>query len=123
MWKYFDEGNFVISKHSTPFTAIDPDHAIEEEHKKMKAKGSFIVISDNEEAIDEHFLIAPTLSRLVQEFQDHAEIKSRKPLPLHHELVGGKSEKISETVTKLVNVLGYVGVKWVWLLLKHLKAG
>ena len=24
MWKHFDEGNFVNSKHSTPFTAIDP---------------------------------------------------------------------------------------------------
>ena len=71
----------------------------------MKAKGSFIVISDNEEAIDEHFQTAPTLSRLVQEFQDHAEIKSRKPTTLHNEFVGDKSEKISETDTKLVNVL------------------
>ena len=46
MWKYFDEGNVVISKHSTPFTAIDPDHAIEQEHKKIKAKGGSIGITD-----------------------------------------------------------------------------
>ena len=85
----------------------------------MKAKGSFIGIGDNEEAMDEHFVIAPTLSRLVQEFQDYAEIESRKPTSLHHELVGGKNEKIPENVTKLVNVLGCVGVKWVRLFLKY----
>ena len=109
MWKYFDEGNFVINKHSTPFTAIDPDHAIEQEHKKMKTKGGFIGITDNEEAMDKHFIIAPTLSRLVQEFKDYAGIESRKPTSVHHELVGGKSEKIPETVTKLVNVLAMQG--------------
>ena len=75
----------------------------------MKAKGGFIVITDNEEAMDKHFIIAPTLSRLVQVFKDHAEIESKKPTCLHHELVGGKSEKIPDTVTKLVNVLTMQG--------------
>ena len=37
-WKFLDEGNFSITKHSVPFTAIDPDHGIEQEHKKMKVK-------------------------------------------------------------------------------------
>ena len=71
----------------------------------MKAKGGFIGITDNEEAMEKHLVIAPTLSRLVQEFEDYAEIEGRKPNFLHHEPVGGESEKISETVTKLVNVL------------------
>ena len=59
--------------------------------------------------MDKHFVIVPTLSRLVQEFKDYAGIQSRKPTSLHHELVGGKSEKIPETVTKLVNVLTMQG--------------
>ena len=79
-----------------------------------------IGISDNEGALDEHFVIAPTFSRLVQRFQDYAAIESRKPTSLHHELVGGKGEKILETATKLVNVLGSVGVKWAWLFLEYL---
>ena len=33
-WKFVDEGNFSITKHSVPFTAIDPDHGIEQEHKE-----------------------------------------------------------------------------------------
>ena len=75
----------------------------------MKAKGRFIGITDNKEAMDKHFVIAPTLSRLVQEFKDYAGIESRKPASLYHELVGGKSEKIPETVTKLANVLTMQG--------------
>ena len=62
MWTYFDEGNFVISKHLTRITAIDPDHATEQEHKKIKAKGGFIGITDNEKAIAKPFVIAPTSS-------------------------------------------------------------
>ena len=59
--------------------------------------------------MDKHFVIAPTLSRLVQEFKDYAGIESRKPISLHHELGERKSEKILETVTKLVNVLAMQG--------------
>ena len=44
-WKFLDEGNFSITKHSVPFTAIDPDHGIEQEHKKMKVKGGYIGIT------------------------------------------------------------------------------
>ena len=31
-WTFLDEDNFVISKHDVPFTAIESDHAIEQEH-------------------------------------------------------------------------------------------
>jgi len=45
--KYLDQGNFVITKHDIPFTAIDPDHAIEQEHTKMKMKAGFVGITGN----------------------------------------------------------------------------
>ena len=69
----------MICKHSTPLTGIDPDNAIEQEHKKMKAKGGFefIGITDNEESMDKHFVTALTLSRPIQEFNDHTETESR----------------------------------------------
>ncbi|MPC92462.1 hypothetical protein E2C01_087553 [Portunus trituberculatus] len=60
-WHFLDEGNFSITKHSVPFTAIDPDHAIEQEHKNMKVKGGFIGITGKEQALDKYFIIAPTL--------------------------------------------------------------
>ena len=45
--KYLDQCNFFITKHDIPFTAIDPDHAIEQEHKKMKIKAGFVGINGN----------------------------------------------------------------------------
>jgi hypothetical protein len=33
-WKFIKDGNFVITKRTIPFTSLDPDHAIEQEHKK-----------------------------------------------------------------------------------------
>ena len=73
-WKFLDDGNFAITKHSVPFTSIDPDHGIEQEHKKMKIKGGFIGITGNEHALEKYFIIAPTLSRVVAEFKDYAGI-------------------------------------------------
>ena len=50
-WKFLDKGKFAITKHDVPFTAIDPDHGIEQEHKKMNIKGGFIGITGNESAL------------------------------------------------------------------------
>ena len=43
-WTFLDKGNFVISKHDAPFTAIDPDHAIEQEHRNMKVKVDLLAL-------------------------------------------------------------------------------
>lgn len=58
-WKFLDDGNCAITKHSIPFTAIDPDHGIEQEHKKMKMKAGFIGITGNEHALEKYFIISP----------------------------------------------------------------
>lgn len=70
--KFLDTGNFSITKHSVPFTAIDPDHGIEQEHKEMKFKGGFIGITGKEHGMRKHFIIATTLCRIVQKFKDYA---------------------------------------------------
>lgn len=104
-WHFLDEGNFSITKHSVPFTAIDLDHGIEQEHKKMKVKGGFIGITGKEQALDKYFIIAPTLCRIVQEFKEYAGIEVRQPSSLHHELVGAKGAKNISFAAKIFNVL------------------
>ncbi len=101
-WKFLDDGNFAITKHTVPFTAIDPDHAIEQEHKKMKSRAGFIGITGNEPALDKYFIIAPTLSRLVEEFQEYAGIEQRNPSSLHHEFAGERASKLVANASKLV---------------------
>ena len=104
-WKFLDEGNFSITKHSVPFTAIDPDHGIEQEHKKMKVKGGYIGITGKEYALETYFIIAPTLCRIVQEFKDYARIETRQPSSLHHELVGAKGTEIIANAANVSKVL------------------
>ncbi|KAG1655742.1 hypothetical protein GQR58_024329 [Nymphon striatum] len=108
-WSFLDKGNFVISKHSVPFTAIDPDHAIEQEHEKMKMKEGFIGITGNEQAMEKHFVIAPNLSRIVQEFKEYAGIDNRRACSLHHELTSEKSSKLVRNAAKLVGNINMQG--------------
>ncbi|XP_033114878.1 uncharacterized protein LOC117115272 [Anneissia japonica] len=108
-WNFLNEGNFVITKHAVPFTSIDPDHAIEQEHKKMKVKGGFVGITGNKHALEKYFIIAPSLSTAVSEFKEYSGIKCRQPSPLHHELKGNKSLKMMENAAKLVDVLAKEG--------------
>ena len=109
LWNFLNEGNFSIAKSSVSFTAIDPDHAIEQEHKKMKSKGGFIGITGNELALEKYFIIAPTLSRVVDEFKDYAGIKSRQATSLHHELTGDKGNRLIQNAAKLVKAISKQG--------------
>ena len=109
LWNFLNEGNFSIAKSSVSFTAIDPDHAIEQEHKKMKSKGGFIGITGNELALEKYFITAPTLSRVVDEFKDYAGIKSRQATSLHHELNGDKGNILIQNAAKLVKAISKQG--------------
>ncbi len=108
-WTFLAEGNFVISKHDVPFTAIDPDHAIEQEHRKMKVKGGFIGITGNEQSMEKYFIIAPSLGRLVHEFKDYAGIETGTASSLHHEIGSEKSTKLVNNAAKLAGVLNIQG--------------
>ena len=109
LWKFLDDGNFAITKGDIPFTAIDPDHSIEQEHKKMKIKGGFVGITRNEIAMDRHFFISPVLAEMVHEFKQYSGIESRAQSTLHHELVGSKNSKVIANAVKLVKVLSAEG--------------
>ncbi|KAJ8034055.1 hypothetical protein HOLleu_24474 [Holothuria leucospilota] len=105
LWKFFEEGNFIITKHEIPFTGIDPDHAIEQEHRKIKAKGGFVGLTGNEAALAKYAIIAPSLARIVQEFKKYAGIQGRQPSTLHHETVGEKSTQMIKYAADVVDVI------------------
>ncbi|KAJ8040903.1 hypothetical protein HOLleu_15346 [Holothuria leucospilota] len=105
LWKFFEEGNFIITKHEIPFTGIDPDHAIEQEHRKIKAKGGFVGLTGNEAALAKYAIIAPSLARIVQEFKEYAGIQGRQPSTLHHETVGEKSTQMIKYAADVVDVI------------------
>ena len=108
-WTFLDEANFVISKRGVPFTAIDPDHAIEQEHRKMKVKGGLVGITGNEQAMEKYFIIAPSLARLVHEFKEYAGIETRTASSLHHDIGSQKSTKLVSNAAKVADVLNIQG--------------
>lgn len=68
-WKFFEDGNFTVSKNEVAFTSIDPDHAIEHEHRPMKMKGGFVNITSNESALDRYVLTLPILSQISADYK------------------------------------------------------
>ena len=66
----------ILSSANTvsPLQLFDPDHAIEQEHRKMKVKGWFVCITGNAQAMEKYFIIAKSLARLVHEFKEYAGI-------------------------------------------------
>lgn len=98
-----------MAKHSASLTAIDPDHATEQEHEKMKCEGVFIGITGNKSASDKQFIIAPTVNRVVDEFKDYAGVKNRQATTLYGEETGVKGTKLIENAAKLVKVISKQG--------------
>ena len=71
----------------------------------MKGKGGFVGITGNEHALEKFFIIAPSLSRIVEEFKDYSGIESRQASSLHHERVGGKSSKMIMNASRFVDAV------------------
>lgn len=68
-WDFLEEGNFCVSKNEIPFTSIDPDHAIEHEHKPLKIRGGFVGITGNEAALERFVITMPILSNIAESFK------------------------------------------------------
>lgn len=69
-WEFLEEGNFCVSKNEIPFTSIDPDHAIEHEHKPFKTRGGFVGITGNEAALERFVITMPILSNIAESFKE-----------------------------------------------------
>lgn len=75
----------------------------------MKMKGGFTGITGNEQAMEEYFIIAPTLSRIVQEFKEYAGIESRKASSLHYKTDDHKKSRMIVNATKLARAINVQG--------------
>lgn len=103
-WNFLNEGNFTVAKTDVPFTALDPDHAIEQLHRSLKVKGGFIGLTQNDKLLDRFALTIPMLSMFAESFKNYAGIKVGYG-QFHHELVGTLFEKRLEKATLLMKTL------------------
>ena len=105
IWNEFLKGNFCITKGLSGFTSIAPDHGIEHENRTLKVMGGIVGITQNENALDKFFLIAPELSKLLHEFQTEYSFRCTEKRSEHHEITGGKLARILRNSTKLNEVI------------------
>ena len=51
LWQEFQRGKFCVSKSKVAFTAIAPDHALEQENRRLKVSGGIVGITQNNNAL------------------------------------------------------------------------
>ena len=68
-WKALEGGDFMVRKSGTPFTNLFVDQTLEQLIRELKVAGGITGITQNKDALDRFFLIAPELISLIQEFE------------------------------------------------------
>ena len=105
LWREFMKGNFCVTKGLAAFTSISPDHGIEQENRALKVIGGIVGITQNEKALDKFFLIAPVLSKSLDEFAEGYGFGGNHSRKQHHEVTGGKLSRVMSHASKLSVVL------------------
>ena len=105
VWDEFLAGNFCVSKSLNAFTSIAPDHALEQENRRLKVNGGIIGITQNKSALARFFMIAPELKRMVADFERCFGINNGCTRKEHHEIRGNKICRITQNKEKLEKVL------------------
>ena len=67
-WNFFQNGHFSVDKSSVPFSALDKDHALEQEYKKMKILCGIIGIANKLNHTEQPFHCSPILRNIVNRF-------------------------------------------------------
>ena len=106
-WTLLEEGNFSVNKlANVAFTAIGADHGIEQENKTMKILGGIKGITNNERALEEHFLTAAQISSIIEDFTNAFHLKGNtgNKQDEHYQLRGTKNSRIYANIKKLTSV-------------------
>ena len=105
IWKEFLEGNFCVTKNEIPFTSIAPDHALEQENRRLKVSGGIIRITQNENALKRFFLIAPELERICTMFEESFFINSSSSRVQHHDIESTKLKRMNKNKARLQDII------------------
>jgi len=101
IWQYLDAGNFSIQKTKVPFTAIGADHALEQENRAMKVSWGIVGIGNNQAALDQYFVIAPEIHRIIQSFFNYLSLSHKRISNQHRQLVDSTNKRMHEKVIEI----------------------
>ena len=112
IWQYLDAGNFSVQKNTVPFTAIGADHALEQENRSMKVSGGIVGIGNKQAALDQYFLIAPHLKRIIQSFCTYLKISNTNQNRQHYQLTDTTNQRMLTNVVQIKKILVSHGVNF-----------
>ena len=105
VWAEFLKGNFCVIKNEAPFPSIAPDHALEQENRRLKVHGGVIGITQNENALKCFFLIAPELKRMCMKSEENVGIHHVLNKEKHHELQGTKLQRMNTNKARFQDII------------------
>ena len=113
-WDLLNKGNFSVSKSDVLFTAIGPDHGIEQENRALKVLGGIKGIANSYQELDEYFLTAAKIGNMIKDFcetfgiNDNQNTKSDD----HYQLAGSRNIRIGDNVEKLSAIFNTYNVNF-----------
>ena len=93
-----------MTKGVAGFISIAPDQGIEQENRTLNVIGGIVGITQNEEAFGKFFLVAPELSKLVNEFPAEYGSDNNDKIIQHHTITGGNLSRMMKNARKLTDV-------------------
>ena len=96
IWRFFEEGNFSVNKSNVRFSAIGPDHGIEQENRALKVLGGIKGIANSEDVPNEYFVTAGEIGNMVEKLCEtfHVAENQWRKRDEHHQLYGSKKGRI-----------------------------
>ena len=100
-------GNFTVRKTKHAFSAIAIDQAHEQNNASVKGDGGAVGLTENPAALRRWMVSGPEMARVINEFQNTAEIK--KPELKHHEQIKRTQVTFVQDVKSLTDVIQEMG--------------
>ena len=99
-WNILAEELFSVNKSKIPFSAIDTDHGIEQEDRVIKAIGGIKGITNNQQDLDEFYLIASEFGDIIETFCKDIKTEDKQGFKRdrHYQVTSFKNFKINENV-------------------------
>ena len=107
LWNFLEEGNFSVNKSMSAFSAIGADHALEQENRAMKVTGGIVGIGNQQQILNQHYLIALQMNIIIDSFSEHLDLKTmNRRRYKHYQLTGSTNKRLVENSEKIKSVLG-----------------
>ena len=67
-WEFSESRNFSVNKSQVPFCALETDHALEQDNRKMKVPWGICGIENRKNTLENYFLLSPLLGNISEQF-------------------------------------------------------